>query len=85
MSQHPGGNQTSDNTNNKTSVKVAQRPGGNTTISLGWDNEPSYPQQTHNKAPELKNQDQPQESEHQKKTSVKVHAPPGGKSSFKLG
>ena len=79
-----------------TSVKVHHAPGGNSNISLGWDNSEPAPKKQNNPQP----QPQPASNAPQKtagivqtnqdkkddtKTSVKVHNPPGGKSSITFG
>lgn len=81
-------------------VKVMQRPGGNSSFKLGWDDETPKQQKQVQKKEEIKEtevkkvetkkeQDMDQKGEYQKlkdvKTSVKLHAPPGGKSNFTLG
>ncbi len=87
MNQLPGGNNTTQEVDNKrTSVKVHAMPGGNSNLNLGWNNPTPVDAQPQNSNKYQHNkQSEPVDDKDVKRTSVKVHAPPGGKSNFTLG
>ena len=86
---------TGESNNDKTSVKVNQKPGGNSSIVLGSEKSQFEEKKYGDQAP-LKNYGyqqpqpqernmKPQEEKPQVHTSVKVHNPPGGRSQITFG
>ena len=77
-----------DSTADKTSVKVSQKPGGNSSIVLGSeksqfeDNKKDMSYKPYGYQVEKNTSSQSQPQVH---TSVKVHNPPGGKSNITFG
>lgn len=77
--------------NKKTSVKVHQGPGGNSSFSFGWGND-GVQAPPHQGGRRMYNQPQGQTSSNRNQhnimetdiSSVKVHAPPGGQGNFTL-